>query len=242
MELPIEVLEQLEKYITHQLPDDQRRTIEKRMEQEPDFRETVQAMQRSRLFLDRAVQLDKATQDKLIRMARTVISQLDAQQPARQAKTVVRPATRKAGLWSFVMAAMLLLIGGVYLVVSPVGLANADLDAGVHRDAMKAPANSLRPGERQALDDFLMANAFYTNGDFGKAIVHYSRAQKAPVSAYLREAIWWNLSLCYLKTGNINKAQQYWQQYELLDQRHYPSTYLDRTRIRTRLFWKAAFS
>ncbi len=244
MELPIDVLEQIENYITHQLPDDQRRAIEQRMEQDPDFRETVQALQKSRTFLDRAVRLDQVTQNKLIQMSRAIMNQLDAQEPtfARPAHKTARVPIRSVGAWSFAMAAMVLLIGGVYLAISPVQLANADLDAGVHRDAMQAPVSGLRPAERQALNDFLTANAFYTNGDFEKAIVYYTKAENGPISAYLREAIWWNLSLAYLKTGDTTKAQQYWQQYESLEERHYPSTYLDRTRIRTRLFWEEIFA
>lgn len=242
MELPIETLEQIERYITHQLSDKQCQEIEKRMEQNPQFRETVEAMRRSRAFLDRAVRLDEATQERLIQMARSVMSQLDAQQPKRQVAER-RASAGRVGLWSFVSAAMLVLVGFTYLLYSPLELANADLDAGVHRDALRAPVNSLRPVEKQAVDDFLTANTLYANGDFEKAIAHYERAAQAPISAYLKEAIWYNLSLACLKAGQTDKAQQYWKLYEAtLDQPHYPSTFIDRTRIRTRLFWQEIFA
>ncbi|TAE28852.1 MAG: hypothetical protein EAZ91_13975 [Cytophagales bacterium] len=247
MELPIETLEQIEDYITHQLPDNQRRAIEHRMEQDPHFRETVEGMRRTRSFIDRTVRLDTQTQERLITMARAVMTDLDArnpmQKPLTQTRTGAGQRPRRAAFWGFAMAALVLLMSGLYLAISPVQLANADLDAGMHRDAQQAPTNTLRPAERQALDDFLAANAFYTNGEFGKAIAHYERAADAPISAYLKEAIWYNLSLACLKAGHIQKAQQYWKQYEAtLDQPHYPSSFLDRTRIRTRLLLGEIFS
>lgn len=246
MELPNEVLEQIERYITHQLPDDQRQGIEHRMETDPNFRQTVQDMRRTRAFIDGATRLEKATQEKLIRMARSVMTQLDSETQQNSQPTVessVRSRSPRIALWQWAMAAMVVLIGGAYLLVSPIELANADLDPGVHRAALQAPTNDLRPAERQALDDFLMANAFYTDGNYEKAIQHYEKAANAPISAYLKEAIWYNLSLACLKAGQTQKAQHYWDLYEAtLEQPHYPSSFLDRTRIRTRLIWQEIFA
>jgi tetratricopeptide (TPR) repeat protein len=245
MELSIEELEQIERYITHQLPDNQLNEIEKRMETNLQYREAVEAARRSRSFLDRAVRLDEATQERLVRMARSVIKQLDAQQPVRQPTPVaVRRGTFRRVVWGAVaMAAMLALVCFTYLLYSPLNLANADLDAGVHRDALQSVNSSLRPAERQALDDFLTANALYTNGEYAKAITHYERVVGAPISRYLLEATHYNLAISYLKVGNPTKAQQYWKLYEeTIDAPHYPSTFIDRTRIRTRLFFAQIFA
>lgn len=242
MELSTDELEQIERYLTYRLPDDQRLTVDQRINQNPDFRDEVRAMRQSRFFLDQAVRLDQATQDKLTHMARSVICQLDAEPLVNQPERVLPAPTRRVGWGAFAMAALVLLIGGVFWVVSPVGLANADLNASTHREAMQSPTSTLRPAEREALENFLTANALYTNGEFEKAITFYEKAENGPISAYLKEAIWWNLSLAYLRTGNTTKAQQYWDQYDSLEQRHYPSTYLDRTQIRAKLFFGEIFS
>lgn len=232
MKLTTEVLEQIERYLANQLPDTDRRAIEMRMEKEPEFRETVQSLQRTQRFAQEA---------ELIRMARSVMTQLDAESIPKSAPEVVSARGGRAVFWRLAMAAILLLLGGVYLLVSEVSLANADLDAGVHREAVQAPRDDLRPAEQQALNDFIRANAFYTDGNFATAVTLYEKAARAPISPYLREAIWWNLSLSCLKLGAIDKASHYWSRYEAIEQPRFPGTLLDRTRIRAQILWRGLF-
>ncbi|KAB7731479.1 hypothetical protein F5984_11875 [Rudanella paleaurantiibacter] len=232
MKFTTEVLEQIERYLANQLPDTDRRAIEERMEKEPAFRETVQSLQRTQRFAQEA---------ELIRMARAVMTQLDAEPMPEPVPEGATTPSGRGVFWRLAMAAILLLVGGVYLIVSEVSLANADLNAGVHRDAVQTPRDELRPAEQQALDQFIRANAYYTDGNFATAVSLYEKAARAPISPYLREAIWWNLSLACLKLGAVDKARWYWSQYEAIEHPRFPGTLLDRTRIRVRIFWRGLF-
>ena len=229
MNYPVELLEQIDLFLTGQLPDVERRAIERKMEADAAFRETVHAMQHTQLYLEEAT---------LLNQARLVMKRLDQEHSVLNPVPVHRIGRRQQS-WAIAaaMAAMMTVASGLYLSYSSISLANADISPQVHRAALATPTATLRPEEQQALNDFISANGFFVNGEYTTAITYYERAAKAPISDYLRECTWWNLSLAYLKQGNIQQAKRYFNQYKAVAKPHFQTDYLDQLRLDAQLLW-----
>lgn len=229
MNYPVELLEQIDRYLAGQLPDVERRAIEHKMEADSTFRETVHTMQHTLVYLEEAVLLNQAKQ---------VMKRLDQEHALLNPIPVYQIGQRQRNwLTTTMMAALLFVASGLYLAFSTIDLANADISPQVHREALATPIEMLRPSEKQALNDFISANGFFINGEYEMAIAYYERTAAAPVSDYLRECTWWNLSLAYLKQGNIQQAKRYFNQYKAIAKPHFQTGYLDQLRLNVQLLW-----
>ena len=236
MNYPVELLEKIDRYLDGHLSEDECRTIELRMIEDNGFRDLVHAMKQTKVHIEEA---------ELALLARQVVKRLDLEQAVADKTTV---PVRRIGLgnrfWvkAASIAAVVLLANGAFLTLNTVDLANADISPKVHRLALETTPDGLRPDEREALNNFILANELFVNGDYEEAIPYYKQTAGANVSDYLKECTWWNPSHAYLKLGKVEEARHYFNLYNNLAKPHFQSSFMSQLRLKAQLMWADLFS
>ncbi|MBO0950917.1 tetratricopeptide repeat protein [Fibrella forsythiae] len=189
--------EWIERYWTGQLPAAEKVFFEQVMNEDPRFAQEVASLQYGLKAME-TIHMEQHI--------RQTLQQLHTS-GRQQQLTRTRWISWGGGLAAACLAALLILF------VKPVRLPGYENDWEVIRDLNSQYQADSTDQRKQAFDLFFEAQALYSEGQSGPAAHRFEQVLNfTRLRPYFREAVQWHLVVCYLNTGQPEKAKDIYNQ------------------------------
>ena len=206
-------LEWIERYWANELPQNERAELEQALRDDPDFAAEATQIKKTQEIMQQAF---------LEQRALSTLKRLQANHN-RQRTQKQRLLRWSGALMATGMAAML------FLLFAPVQFPNSENDYTLTRGSqVKA-----MPKEQQLVfDQFFEGQTHIAEGQYALAVQNFEQVlQNNNIRAYFREAAQWHLTLAYLRSGQVAKAEQLYDSFEGCTDCEYPVSALNRWKI-----------
>jgi hypothetical protein len=165
------------------------------------------------------------------------LARLEAEEP------ILSPNTKN--LWvsklkTFVgigVAASVLFI--LYASFSVVQLPGSENDLTIVRDIDPTVLSKI---QKNAFDHFYAGQSHITEGQFQAAVLDFEAVLETPnLRPYFKQATKWHLIIAELKSGQVAKAKQHYQELNNCNDCVYPVGFLNKSKLWWQIFWANVF-
>ncbi|GAB4015105.1 hypothetical protein GCM10028808_39540 [Spirosoma migulaei] len=214
----LEEWEWIERYWLGQLSADEKTFFEKMMQEDDRLARDANSLQFS---------IQQVEEARINAHARQTIERL--QQTDRRQQRMVFQLVRFVGMAAAACVAFVL-----YLAFAPIALPQKDIDRSVLREFRQKyrldSTDHLSFRQKQAFDRFYEGQSYLSEGQPQLAAKRFEEVLMFPeLRPYFQEAAQWHLVICYLKTGQVTRAQRLYTNLEQADQ--YEMERLERWKI-----------
>lgn len=209
--------EEIEAYILNKLDDGRRKSIELRIENDPQYAATVDSIKQT-ITLVNDIFLEQ--------------SALETIKSLQQANKTKRTIPLKY-LTPFAAAAIVLLVS--YFMFSPIEFPDTENDFHVTRGIDTTKFN---PEQRIAFSQFFDGQAHLAEGQYLLAVKDFeSSINVKNIRPYFKEATLWHLAVAYTKSGQALKAEKIFAQLNECSDCEYPVSTINRWKLWLRIQW-----
>lgn len=218
--------EEIEAYILNKLDGNHRKSIELKIQNDPQYAATVESIRQTITLVS-----DAFLEQNAIDTIKTL------QQADRAKMLMVYTTKRNIPLKAFVpfaaAAAMMLLVS--YFMFSSIDFPDTENDFYVTRGIDTTKFN---PEQRMAFSQFFDGQAHLAEGQYLLAVKDFeSSINVKNIRPYFREATQWHLALAYTKSGQALKAEKIFAQLNNCSDCEYPVSTLNRWKLWLRIQW-----
>ena len=219
---PIERWELFEDLLTGRLTDEQRRQVLEKMETDQKVADEIKLVRRAHQLLNEAF-IEQQMRD-VLRQIRAVNSPTPVFRvfPIRN--------------WNRILAGVAAVTFMVfsYLTYSPIRLPDADNNVMV----LRTMDTTLLTGEQRiAFENFFEGQARIVEGDYVRAAHHFETVLNVEdLRPYFKEATEWHLEVSYLRSRQINRANQMYERVQRCKDCTYEVSWLNRLKMSWQLF------
>lgn len=176
---------------------------------------------------------------KEITIEQNILATLDK---LEQEESII-PLRKKNSLVNFfpylsgLIAACLIFV--LYASLSVVQLPGSENDLTIVRDV---DVSILSPVEKKVFDNFYAGQSYLTEGQFQKAVQSFQVVLKNNnLRPYFKEATQWHLVLAYLRSGQIQEANDLYDELSSCKDCVYPIGKIDKAKLWWQIFWAKIF-
>ncbi len=218
--------EEIEAYILNKLDDGRRKSIELKIQNDPQYAATVESIKQTI-----AVVNDTYLEQSALDTIKTL-------QQANRTKILTEYPTKRTiplkYIAPFAAAAIVLLVS--YFMFSPIEFPDTENDFYVTRGIDTTKFN---PEQRIAFSQFFDGQAHLAEGQYLLAVKDFENSINVKnIRPYFREATLWHLAVAYSKSGQALKAEKIFTQLNECSDCEYPVSTIDRWKLWLRIQWE----
>lgn len=167
----------------------------------------------------------------------STLARLEAEEPILLPKTENLWVNKLKIFASISFAASILFV--LYASFSVVQLPGSENDLTIVRDI---DPTILSPIQKNAFDHFYAGQSHITEGQFQEAVLDFEAVLRTPnLRPYFEQATKWHLIVAELKSGQVAKAKQLYQELNSCNECVYPVGFLNKSKLWWQIFWANSF-
>lgn len=213
--------EWIERYLTDQMPADERTGLEVEMQTDPIFQQEVLRLQRTHKLMEEAF-LEQRAVDTVKFLQR------QSRRKMQRIRLISRSVMGVASLGFLLI---------LYLSLSPVVFPNSENDINVTRN-LSDDSSTVATAPNRVFSQFFNGQARLSEGQYALAVKNFQQVLTASdIRPYFREAAQWHLAFAYLKSGEPDKAERMYDQFTQCIDCEYPIGPVNRWKIWWQIKW-----